>query len=357
MKSIRNSNLELLRILCILAIIGDHFTGQSGIVEWGGIGTNFFYCAVTSMSRVACSVFVIISAWFLVDKPFNIKKVIHIWLTVIMFTIPLTIYCRCIGLAGNRDLCKAVLPISGRLLWFASYYMVLILFTPALNYFLKEAPKKIHMWILLILFVLLVLFPSLTTEEGFFRDDLWVFLFLYLLTAYMKKYKSVPNHRKCLCLFIVLWFMLTLVRALVANNASASVWINLIRKYGEFYRSGIQTIPNIMMAYCLFFGFYGLKIRSSKIINFFAGKTLGVYCFHQVPMWYMYLWTNIFHAEKYAQLLHGYKRMFYVIISILLVWMLGVALETLRQKIAELLVEKREYYNKLCEKICGVLGG
>ena len=62
MKSIRNSNLELLRILCILAIIGDHFTGQSGIVEWGGIGTNFFYCAVTSMSRVACSVFVIISA-------------------------------------------------------------------------------------------------------------------------------------------------------------------------------------------------------------------------------------------------------------------------------------------------------
>lgn len=112
-----------------------------------------------------------------------------------------------------------------------------------------------------------------------------------------------------------------------------------------------------MMAYCLFFGFYGLKIRSSKIINFFAGKTLGVYCFHQVPMWYMYLWTNIFHAEKYAQLLHGYKRMFYVIISILLVWMLGVALETLRQKIAELLVEKREYYNKLCEKICGVLGG
>ena len=91
MKSIRNSNLELLRILCILAIIGDHFTGQSGIVEWGGIGTNFFYCAVTSMSRVACSVFVIISAWFLVDKPFNIKKVIHIWLTVIMFTIPLTI--------------------------------------------------------------------------------------------------------------------------------------------------------------------------------------------------------------------------------------------------------------------------
>ena len=30
-KKIRNSNLELLRILCILFIIGDHITGQSGI--------------------------------------------------------------------------------------------------------------------------------------------------------------------------------------------------------------------------------------------------------------------------------------------------------------------------------------
>lgn len=31
-------------------------------MEWEGIDTNFLYCAVTSMSRVACSVFVIISA-------------------------------------------------------------------------------------------------------------------------------------------------------------------------------------------------------------------------------------------------------------------------------------------------------
>ena len=31
----RSSNVELLRILCILFIIGDHFTGQSGIFEGG----------------------------------------------------------------------------------------------------------------------------------------------------------------------------------------------------------------------------------------------------------------------------------------------------------------------------------
>ena len=33
-KTTRSSNLELLRILCMLLIIGDHLTGQSGIADY-----------------------------------------------------------------------------------------------------------------------------------------------------------------------------------------------------------------------------------------------------------------------------------------------------------------------------------
>lgn len=92
-RTIRQSNLELLRILCIIFIIGDHFVGQSGVIETSNLVLSFFYCAVTSLSRVACSVFIIISAWFSTEKPFRIKRVIHTWLTVIMYTVPITLYC------------------------------------------------------------------------------------------------------------------------------------------------------------------------------------------------------------------------------------------------------------------------
>ncbi len=208
-KSVRNSNLELLRILCILAIIGDHFTGQSGIVEWGNVGINFFYCAVTSLSRVACSVFIIISAWFAVEKSFNMKKVLHVWLTVIMFTVPITLYCWHIGIATKRDLFTAALPVSGSPLWFAGYYIVLMLLSPALNFLVNEAPKIVHVWLLLVLLVLMVVFSTITAELGFFGHDIWVLIFLYLLTGYIKKYKSVPDCRRSFLLFFVIWLLLS----------------------------------------------------------------------------------------------------------------------------------------------------
>ena len=111
MKKERSSNLELLRIFCILAIISDHFVQQSGIAAEGDI--NVFYCVMTSLSRVSCSVFIIISAWFLIDMPFRFKRVLHTWLTVIMFTVPIMLYCMHIGLATKANLYYAFLPIEG----------------------------------------------------------------------------------------------------------------------------------------------------------------------------------------------------------------------------------------------------
>ena len=354
-KATRDSNLELLRIMCILAIIGDHFTGQSGIVEWGNIGINFFYCAVTSLSRVACSVFIIISAWFSIDKPFNVKKVFRVWLTVVMFTVPITIYCWHIGLATKNDLFTAMLPVSGSPLWFAGYYIVLMLLSPALNFIINKAPKIIHVWLLSVLFLLMVLFSTVTAEYGFFGHDIWSLIFLYLFTGYIKKYRSIPNCKKCFALFFLFWFFLTLGRACVVNRQSNLYIVTLAQKYLEFYRARMQTIPNLIMAYTLFFSFYGLKMKPSKVINALAGKTLGVYCFHQVPVWYMYLWIEIFKSEVHAQNLHGYTRILYTISSILVVWILGTFLETIRSEISGVLIENRNYYDKLCRKINNIL--
>lgn len=41
-RTIRQSNLELLRILCIIFIIGDHFVGQSGVIETSNLVLSFF---------------------------------------------------------------------------------------------------------------------------------------------------------------------------------------------------------------------------------------------------------------------------------------------------------------------------
>ncbi len=349
----RNSSLELLRILCILAIIGDHFVGQSGIAESGSLPGAFFYTAVISLSRVACSVYIIISAWFLVDRDVQIKRVFHVWLTVVMYTVPIMAYMYYIGLAGKEDLLRALLPVEESPLWFAGYYILLILTSPVLNLLLRKENRRIAEYVIFVLLVLNVLYPTITARLGFFSNDLFALIFLYLLTGYIKKYRDdLPNAKKCMAVFFAVWGSLTVLRALARINGSSRLYIwTLIGEYGEVYRARLQTLPNLAQAYCLFFAFKGIKLKNSKLINTAASATLGVYCFHQVPVWYGYLWKNIFHTPFFTSILHGKLRMLYTLGSILTVWLCGTVIELIRSRLSGAVIESRAWYGAMCRKI------
>lgn len=348
----RNSNLELLRIICIIAIIGDHFTGQSGIVERGSFTASLFYSTVISLSRVSCSVFIIISAWFSIEKSFGIKKIFHTWLTVIMYTIPISLYLFNIGVIGKESIYMAMLPVEESPLWFAGFYIILVFLSPILNMLLNKAPRRIIECFLLILFVFMVLYPTLTANLGYFSHDIWILIFLYVLTGYIKKFLNKPKSDKSFLVFFLVWGCLTGIRAIASYNEGSNLYIwALIKDYGEIYRSRLQTLPNIIIAYSLFFGFMGLKVKKSTIINTLASATLGVYCFHQVPGWYNYMWKNIFKADFYSQILHGKTRAFYTIISILMVWIVGTIIELARSKISSYAIESKNWYAACCNKI------
>ena len=70
-KAPRASNLELLRILCMLLIIGDHLTGQGGIADYSTLPSSFVFCLIGCGSRIACTVFVLVGSWFMCEQPFK----------------------------------------------------------------------------------------------------------------------------------------------------------------------------------------------------------------------------------------------------------------------------------------------
>lgn len=351
----RDSNLEILRILCILAIIGDHFTGQASISEWGGLWQDLFYCAVTSLSRVACSVFIIISAWFSIDRGVKIKKILHIWLMVITYSVALTLFMYVRGKAGKENLYISFFPVLGSSssLWFAGYYILLMLLSPMLNLTLEKMNRSISEFVLFFLSIFVVLYPTISARLGVFSSDLFVLIFLYLLTGYIKKYRNdLPKSKRFVLAGISIWGGVTLLRALSFLNSGSRLYIwSLIQEYCEFYRARMQTIPNLIIAYSLFFGFKNLKVRNSKIINLLASATLGVYCFHQVPLWYDYLWSEILNAPYYKSILHGVPRMGYTVLCIFLVWLVGTGIELVRNAVSVRAVESRKWYNNLCERI------
>ena len=130
-KTQRSSNLELLRILCMLLIIGDHLTGQGGIADYTTLPSSFAFCLIGCGSRIACSVFILIGGWFLCEQPYKTRRPLSLWLSLWLYTVPVTLLCRLAGLDVSFGALRwAAFPASTRQLWFISDYLLLLLCVP-----------------------------------------------------------------------------------------------------------------------------------------------------------------------------------------------------------------------------------
>ena len=302
-KTPRASNLELLRILCMLLIIGDHLTGQGGIARYDTLPASFAFCLIGCGSRIACSIFVLIGSWFLCAQPFRTRRPLSLWLSLWLYTVPVTVLCALGGLPVSFGTLRwAVFPASTRQLWFISDYLILVLCIPLLDRVLRRLPRAGHRGLLLALAVPLILYPTLFAEDGMVSDLAWVFLYEYLLAAYLRRY---PDNR--LARFLERpAIALALGLGLPLLNTAARAWLEWqgatdgkAFQYVAYYRTGLGALPNLLAALALFYWFKRLDLGSRRIINTVAGATLGVYILHQVPAFRDFLWNGIFQAQAH----------------------------------------------------------
>lgn len=302
-KTPRASNLELLRILCMLLIIGDHLTGQGGIADYGTLSSSFAFCLIGCGSRIACSVFVLIGSWFLCEQPFQTRRPLSLWLSLWLYTVPVTLFCALGGLPVSFGALRwAAFPASTRQLWFISDYLVLLVCAPLLGRILQGLPRAAHRGLLLVLAVPLVVYPTLFAEDGIVSDLAWMFLHEYLLAAYLRRY---PDNRLSRLLRRRSVALLLGV-GLPLLNTAARAWLewqgqtdSKLFQYVAYYRTGLGALPNLLAALALFFLFQSLNLGSRRWINALAGTTLGVYILHQVPAFRDFLWNGIFQAQAH----------------------------------------------------------
>lgn len=302
-KTPRASNLELLRILCMLLIIGDHLTGQGGIADYGTLSSSFAFCLIGCGSRIACSIFVLIGSWFLCQQPFAARRPLSLWLSLWLYTVPVTLLCAVAGLPVSFGTLRwAVFPASTRQLWFISDYLALLVCAPLLARILYKLPREAHSGLLLVLAVPLILYPTLFAEDGIVGDTAWMFLYEYLLAAYLHRY---PDNRLNRLLNKRLWAVLLGV-GLPLLNTAARAWLEWqgqtdgkAFQYIAYYRTGLGALPNLVAALAIFSLFRSLDLGSRRWINGVAGTTLGVYILHQVPAFRDFLWNGVFQAQAH----------------------------------------------------------
>jgi len=344
-KTTRSSNLELLRILCMLLIIGDHLTGQSGIADYTTLPSSFAFCLIGCGSRIACSVFVLIGGWFLCEQPYKTRRPLSLWLSLWLYTVPVTLLCKLAGLDVSWGALRWA--ASTRQLWFISDYLMLLLCVPLLNRLLRGLSRPAHRGLLAVLAVPLIVYPTLFGENGAVSDTAWMFLYEYLLIAYLRRWPDnrlahLLQHRAAaLGLGLGLPLLNTILRAVLETRGLTD---GKAFQYMAYYRTALGALPNLLAALALFYLFKGLDLGCVRWVNALAGTTLGVYILHQVPAFRGFLWNGLLQAEAH----HG--SVGYTLLAILAVFLGCAAVDALRTVLVMRPLENTRLFKALCEK-------
>ena len=347
-KTTRSSNLELLRILCMLLIIGDHLTGQSGIADYTTLPSSFAFCLIGCGSRIARSVFVLIGGWFLCEQPYKTRRPLSLWLSLWLCTVPVTLLCKLAGLDVSWGALRwAAFPASTRQLWFISDYLLLLVCVPLLNRLLRGLSRPAHRGLLAVLAVPLIVYPTLFGENGAVSDTAWMFLYEYLLIAYLRRWPDnrlahLLQHRAAaLGLGLGLPLLNTILRAVLETRGLTD---GKAFQYMAYYRTALGALPNLLAALALFYLFKGLDLGCVRWVNALAGTTLGVYILHQVPAFRGFLWNGLLQAEAH----HG--SVGYTLLAILAVFLGCAAVDVLRTALVMRPLENTRLFKALCEK-------
>ncbi|MBF0778899.1 acyltransferase family protein [Streptococcus cuniculi] len=135
---VRQSNIELLRIVAMLGIIASHFS-VFGHFDFpiNTISMNRLWIQFLPLAgNIGVNIFVLISGYFLIHKTtLEWRKVLAIWLQLSTYSLPFFLLGIAIGPA-KFDVHWAftyIVPILYRKWWFISCYIVLLILSPYIN--------------------------------------------------------------------------------------------------------------------------------------------------------------------------------------------------------------------------------
>lgn len=189
----RNSNLELYRILLMLAIVAHHYVVNSGLMpvlesEPLSIKSGFFFL-FGMWGKTGINCFVLITGYFMCKSNITWQKFLKLVLewefykVVIFFTFYLTGY----STPSAIDFVKVFWPIESVSDGFITCFILFYLFIPFLTILVKNMSKKQHQSLValcLFIYTVLGMTPIIKVSYNYIT---W-FCVLFLIASYIRYY-------------------------------------------------------------------------------------------------------------------------------------------------------------------------
>ena len=295
----RKSNIELLRIVAMIMIIGHHLAIHSHFPEDMILINNLWIKFIQMGGKIGVNIFILISGYFLVTNPtIRVEKILKLWLEVIVYSV-VFLFCNYfyVGKISPSDILIHVLPISFSEWWFISTYFVLYLCSPLLNIMLKSLVKETYLKMLLLFGVLWIIFPSVLKQSMQSNSLIW-FIYVYSTGGYIRLHGKEINYLKNNFLGYSMVGMLLAFMAVVSLDILENRGYSIGFGINDIYAA--QSLPIVLTSLFLFLGFLKLSIPYSRTINSIASTTFGIYLLHDNSFSQNFLWNGLFNCSRGA---------------------------------------------------------
>lgn len=348
---LRDSNIELYRIILMLLIIAHHYVVNSGIPEifdFEHIAGNMVFAQIIGMwGKTVINCFSIITGYFMVKSNTTLKKFTRLFLQVEFYYVFFYFLFLVTGYAqfSIKEMLKT-------LLWFiyepgnlyVGTYVIFYCLVPFINILIRNMSVKQYRLLLLLLITYFTVFSSIFKNETF--DFLGVMAMCYLIGGYIRLYSNKNwDNIKIGAIGTTLSMVIAILSIIVVDVFGARLGFTNWG-YMVFDSNKLFAVSTGISSFILF---KSLKIKENTIINGFAATTFGILLFH-ANGWPMrnFLWKTLFRNAEFYQ-----KSMFPLrtILIILVVFLCGAVFEWCRKKIFEKPILNFVYRSKLYNRL------
>jgi hypothetical protein len=345
-KTTRDSNFELLRLVCMFFILVLHVNNDGGL---GIIGRSIPGTIFEGFCIVAVNCFVLISGYF------SIKVSWRSFLRFFVFCFSYTFAFAVLHSIYNQEIqYKRILlsffTFSHSPYWFVNVYFGLYVLSPALNKIIDNLSKRDFIICLLILTFVNIYLGFYSQNARFNIDgyNIMNFIYLYFIGRYIKLY----NVKHCKFMGWVFPYCVYAISSLII-----AITILICTKYGikSSYVLGVNSLNYnnplvIISSISLFIIFKNIKLQSN-IINWMAESALAIFLIHvELPYGRFFQYLNRHYGNRwYIGIIYFFMVCFVFIVSIIIDKIRMLITDPIEKKLNEINIEK--YFVKFIDII------
>ncbi len=333
---IRNSNIELLRVISIVMIVVMHVYGQYQTVDDGFVYHSSMLC--NAICNTGVSIFVLISGYYGVKS--NLRKWISLYNVTTFYGILFLIACfiRPHYAIDTTLILKCIFPVFCNKYWFITSYLLLMALSKYIDRMLNTLSRKEYKTLILVLTLFVIISPTLFRFE-IFNDSGKGFmnmLTMYIIGRYIAKYGFIQLIHKYSMLLVPLLICLIWLGNEVMDRYTGNWW----------YFCRDNSVFIVVLAICIFYLFVSTTDRHDEAINRFAKYVFPIYLVHGIFLENLCLYLQSTSVWYILQ----------IIVSVVISILLSIIVENFRRFVlggAFLHLNEMEnrYVMRLCQKI------